>query len=72
MMMIIIIIIIIISISTIVLISYDKPAWKLVCFFQPHPEAFWNIIDWLSLFCAFAVLATYIRMEVEVAQSQLL
>ncbi len=52
------------------LTSYERLALKLVCFFQPHPEAFWNIIDWLSLSCAFAVLATYIRMEVEVAQSK--
>ena len=30
------------------------------------PEAFWNIVDWLSLACAWAVLGTYIRAGMEV------
>ncbi|CAE7436604.1 pkd2 [Symbiodinium natans] len=35
--------------------------------------AFWNVVDWLSLACAWAVLGTYVRagMEVSAASTQL-
>ena len=45
-----------------VISSSNETWWKALLW---EYLAFWNIIDWLSLFCAFAVLATYIRMEVE-------
>ncbi|OLP95737.1 Polycystin-2 [Symbiodinium microadriaticum] len=44
--------------------------WKALLF---EYLAFWNIVDWLSLACAWAVLGTYIRagMEVAATSSQL-
>lgn len=45
-----------------VISSSNETWWKALLW---EYLAFWNIIDWLSLSCAFAVLTTYIRMELE-------
>ncbi|CAJ1402056.1 unnamed protein product [Effrenium voratum] len=36
--------------------------WKALLF---EYVAFWNIIDWLSMACSFAVVGTYIRVQME-------
>lgn len=45
------------------IISESQEKWWRALWFEYL--GFWNVIDWLSLFCAFAVLGTYIRMELE-------
>ncbi|CAE7155511.1 PKD2 [Symbiodinium pilosum] len=42
--------------------------WKALLF---EYFAFWNVVDWLSLACAWAVLGTYVRAGVEVGETSL-